>query len=288
MFRRRAFTLIELLVVIAIIAILAAILFPVFAQAKAAAKASSSLSNEKQISLAIIMYAGDYDDTAPLDCVWGSNDAIYWFGVAGSQFSPWSYEILPYMKTGQILNDPQTSAYPVSGTSPTASQQQAYNPTYGYNYTAMSPTNTITNGKWIRTATGFTSLSRPAETVLITAKNTPAESAGLYWYGNGSLIISTYTVEAPDCNDIVPYCMTNWGAGSWYESFWLKGNRIAGAYTGYTSLRTANNAIVSFADGHSKSMQAGNLAAGTNWNPNLNASALQMVNSSKYLWGNYP
>jgi len=45
---KRAFTLIELLVVIAIIAILAAILFPVFAQAKLAAKATSDLSNIKR------------------------------------------------------------------------------------------------------------------------------------------------------------------------------------------------------------------------------------------------
>jgi len=49
--KARAFTLIELLVVIAIIAILAAILFPVFAQAKAAAKKSSDLSNHKQLAL---------------------------------------------------------------------------------------------------------------------------------------------------------------------------------------------------------------------------------------------
>jgi prepilin-type N-terminal cleavage/methylation domain-containing protein len=48
--QRRAFTLIELLVVIAIIAILAAILFPVFAQAKAAAKKTQDLSNVKNIS----------------------------------------------------------------------------------------------------------------------------------------------------------------------------------------------------------------------------------------------
>ncbi len=61
----KGFTLIELLVVIAIIAILAAILFPVFAQAKAAAKKSVSLSNQKQIGLATMMYAGDYDDNLP-------------------------------------------------------------------------------------------------------------------------------------------------------------------------------------------------------------------------------
>ena len=59
---RKGFTLIELLVVIAIIAILAAILFPVFAQAKEAAKKASCLSNVKQISLATKIYTNDYDD----------------------------------------------------------------------------------------------------------------------------------------------------------------------------------------------------------------------------------
>ena len=59
---RRAFTLIELLVVIAIIAILAAILFPVFSQAKEAAKATVCLSNMKQIGLSLLLYQQDYDD----------------------------------------------------------------------------------------------------------------------------------------------------------------------------------------------------------------------------------
>ena len=60
---RRAFTLIELLVVIAIIAILAAILFPVFSQAKEAAKQTKALAQMKQIGTSLMIYAGDNDDS---------------------------------------------------------------------------------------------------------------------------------------------------------------------------------------------------------------------------------
>ncbi len=60
-----AFTLIELLVVIAILAILAAILFPVFAQAKAAAKKASAISNAKQVGTSVAIYLADSDDLYP-------------------------------------------------------------------------------------------------------------------------------------------------------------------------------------------------------------------------------
>ena len=59
---KQGFTLIELLVVIAIIAILAAILFPVFAQARAAAQKTSCINNLKQLGTAAMMYATDYDE----------------------------------------------------------------------------------------------------------------------------------------------------------------------------------------------------------------------------------
>ena len=64
--KKRGFTLIELLVVIAIIAILAAILFPVFAQAREAARKASCISNMKQIGMGILMYAQDYDEEFPM------------------------------------------------------------------------------------------------------------------------------------------------------------------------------------------------------------------------------
>jgi prepilin-type N-terminal cleavage/methylation domain-containing protein len=63
--KNRGFTLIELLVVIAIIAILAAILFPVFARAREAARKATCIANVKQLTLACLMYAGDYDEILP-------------------------------------------------------------------------------------------------------------------------------------------------------------------------------------------------------------------------------
>lgn len=79
--RSQGFTLIELLVVIAIIAILAAILFPVFAQAKEAAKRSVALNNTKQIALGTQLYLEDSDDVTPISYCYDNGDCVDVFQV---------------------------------------------------------------------------------------------------------------------------------------------------------------------------------------------------------------
>lgn len=101
--RRRGFTLIELLVVIAIIAILAAILFPVFMQAKAAAKKTACLSNMKQIGMAMMLYSGDHDDMAPAPIprpVAPINGGTDWGMPIDAQFEP-------YVKSVQVWACPE-------------------------------------------------------------------------------------------------------------------------------------------------------------------------------------
>ena len=94
--RRLGFTLIELLVVIAIIAILAAILFPVFAQAKVAAKKTADLSNVKQLMMAVLIYSNDYDDLIPNT----------------REYEPYVFaaRTLPYTKNKDIFRNPASSS----------------------------------------------------------------------------------------------------------------------------------------------------------------------------------
>lgn len=313
---RRAFTLIELLVVIAIIAILAAILFPVFSQAKAAAKSISSLSNTKQLGLGWLMYAGDYDDKVVPEVVWNSNDALYWYGFAGSAFSPWTYELLPYEKSGQITQDPQISPN-VQGNPKyySTDQYDTYNPEYSYNYEQLdpwlyAPGNPLATYGFVYTMNGVasTSLSTPAQTVVAAAAgNGPGDGQWPDWFGGGNPL-PWESIEAPWCggpineaNGTVPQgnydgssiCMGynsngNWGIGGYFNLWINEGNPLAdGSLTGNVSERRANQTIVIWADGHAKQQSPGQLAVGTNWSPTLPASQLQVTNPSAYLWINH-
>ena len=146
---RRAFTLIELLVVIAIIAILAAILFPVFAQAKAAAKKTADLSNVKQLVLGLMLYANDADDHS---CVTHHDLED---GETIADLYPWYQPVQPYLKSEGILRDPSLNDTP----------------------TVFPPLVTLADWKKYRTdylingffahGVNFGTFSRPAEQIMI-------------------------------------------------------------------------------------------------------------------------
>ncbi len=164
--RRSAFTLIELLVVIAIIAILAAILFPVFAQAKEAAKKTACLSNDKQMATALFMYAGDSDDTL-CQTSWES-DATHPYQVH------WSFLMQPYIKSYDMFRCASDST-PVKpkvacpngdadlGKLPMVCD---WMPTKGYSY--IPNYNAIPAHDWLPTS--LTNFASPADTILVTEK----------------------------------------------------------------------------------------------------------------------
>ena len=165
MITRRGFTLIELLVVIAIIAILAAILFPVFAKAREKARQSSCLSNEKQIALALLQYAQDYDETFPQLNGWANwavddhlTNGLSNFGWDGGSnvYHDFFVVICPYIKNIQIFMCPSSQyqcylcAYGVPTHQPNAAQTS-----YVDLYNAPQAI-----GKFVK----------PSETILITEK----------------------------------------------------------------------------------------------------------------------
>src|SRR5438128_2234070 len=153
--KRRGFTLIELLVVIAIIAILAAILFPVFAQAREKARGASCLSNVKQMGLAWMMYAQDYDERFPFA---DPGDAAGWGRCADMKdrgsFGGWIGNLLvPYSKNVNIFTCPSTPK--LSAVNNNCGKVVPYLYTsYGYNYVSLD-------------LRGMSDVSRPADLIAI-------------------------------------------------------------------------------------------------------------------------
>jgi len=132
---KRGFTLIELLVVIAIIAILAAILFPVFARAREKARQSSCLSNMKQIGLAVLMYAQDYDERIPLQYHNSGGEPALTLTQPGGR-SVWYVYIEPYLKNRQILECP-SSEYDYFYVQDSGGSVKVYDPALGYGWNYM-------------------------------------------------------------------------------------------------------------------------------------------------------
>lgn len=148
---RRAFTLIELLVVIAIIAILAAVLFPVFAQAKAAAKKTACLSNQRQLGIGLQMYISENDDQVFFfahDVDPSRARPVLPFGA--TRQNRWWNQIQPYLKNMDILrspSDPLAKPHPLenglNGNPLVPRSYVANRAAEGLNYSAVEEVSTI-------------------------------------------------------------------------------------------------------------------------------------------------
>ncbi len=269
-----AFTLIELLVVIAIIAILAAILFPVFAQAREKARQTSCLNNVKQMTLGLIMYTQDYDETWPrADYCLNDNKTpfpliptatgCFGAGPYGNRINhyKWWYWTYPYVKNIAIQRCPSRATCERMDTKPAGTDalcigqyQDVYNSAeyfnaYALNLSVTGALNTATasgainpgNGayrnSWL--GGGLAGLSRPADTMLI------AES---YWPGIGVQTVGGNVQTA------YPLAMRE------YWTKMLTPTQLGGK-TDQRSAPHSDGMNISYCDGHAKWMKASQFLA---------------------------
>jgi prepilin-type N-terminal cleavage/methylation domain-containing protein/prepilin-type processing-associated H-X9-DG protein len=287
---RRAFTLIELLVVIAIIAILAAILFPVFAQARASARAISCVSNVKQGALATLMYAQDYDEAIPLidnngstyyGCCAGGNCQPDWGspGVDPNEVPAMFFNVIqPYVKNSQVGYCPEigptkwAAAIPnpaIAGVPYVAALEQKgiYQGAFSQMAVNMLLTEFGPDSSWAGCATGKgyaaghstqASWTRPAELYLLTGDSVWGE--GINGDPSPSLGVGNVAVW-PDYSNDTQKC-TNWGGyplnfypgWTWYvhKATARQGHFANAANTQFDQGINSGMANVAMADGHVK------------------------------------
>ena len=196
----KGFTLIELLVVIAIIAILAAILFPVFAQAREKARQTVCVSNIKQLSLALLMYTQDYDETwprndgcvnngtkapdgAPSTATGCNNDPHYGDRINHYKWWYWTY---PYVKNADINFCPSRKG--LLDQASWNNDAEIYRAGYGLNISLTGANNGLnTNPPELRNSwTGGTlsGLNSPSESWILMESDWPAVGSYLVPQGN--------------------------------------------------------------------------------------------------------
>jgi len=266
--QKKAFTLIELLVVIAIIAILAAILFPVFAQAKLAAKKTAALSNTKQLGLGVIMYNNDYDGEYDIGCP----DEWWYPGNPTQPGGAWSWDIAPYLKNAGILTESTDSPGKESwqtwfGTNTVevsfaSNGYMAWNPAdnhwdlFGLMGMCQGATSSSGKGGWMGVdRRNESSTTQPAGTILLANRKGGDDIFGQgdmvsgvsWWDSSGAGLIPQGTATAP--GTITPYYASMGGytgTGKWLVNADVRNGAISTNFTG--------QAPMVFADGHAKSM----------------------------------
>jgi prepilin-type N-terminal cleavage/methylation domain-containing protein/prepilin-type processing-associated H-X9-DG protein len=303
---RSGFTLIELLVVIAIIAILASILFPVFAQARSKARATSCLSNMKQSATGMLMYLSDYDSTFPAADVSGLNG-----NVRPLDRILWPRAIDPYTKNYDIVRCPSAfedpwflwsrttdtyqAGWPLGVSDPGSYRNApwyywARMPNVGFNYNYLSResdcNNYGVNGSKLGRPTqpvGDGDVKQPAATVMfVDVKNVGSNNAP---FGGGVGWFESHIAESPmggsNFADFCHYSNGGWGVGSYGDT--LNYANVP-TDTGNVAPWHNNGVNVAFVDGHSKWMTPGSLAAGTNWKRGVNNFDVRVLDLNQYLW----
>ena len=185
---RLAFTLIELLVVIAIIAILAAILFPVFAQAKEAAKKAACLSNVRQVTMGSIMYSSDTDDVQP-GATW-----VYYGGGAYGVLGAWNFIVSgPPTTAGGVMDPSRGAIFPYVKNAgiyqcPSDPEAKTVKNSYAMNWCVTSPFPLNLSSLAYASGISATSIPEPASTIYYGEESEPIGGTdGLiaWWTGNG-------------------------------------------------------------------------------------------------------
>jgi len=277
-----AFTLIELLVVIAIIAILAAILFPVFAQAKQAAKQTASLSNVKQTATAAIMYATDFDDMAIMPGVYGTGGGIPYLNPL--DYKPWSMLAQPYIKNLDIFADPQGPG-PFKFPFPASDMEnKTFDTQYGLNFRAYAPMPAIPPANPVPKS--MTSIARPASTVFFAAKTGLNElTIPGFWsdyFGDESPFLAQI-VWPVVCDAEIHFAPDCWGPDSFFN-FAIKNDKANGYQTGEVSQRGSGKMLIAWGDGHASKSSPGAMAVGTNYDGIRSMFTTTITDESKYLW----
>lgn len=276
---RRAFTLIELLVVIAIIAILAAILFPVFAQAKVAAKGAASMSNVRQLGIAMMLYSGDYDDVAVILGYMETSSPVL---INSLGHRAWGEIMQPYVKNSDMFQDPLTRSEEAFGGNST-NLSRLYHTQFGYAFSIFSPY-TVASPSFA-SPISMTSVGQPAETVLLVTKKT--RNGHPDWTLDPSPMWGANVVNPPICpgvgNASECYPIARWGSDA--PSY--TGQPLEeGGLTGGVAFRKTGKAVVLWGDGHASWRSPDQLGAGTNWSKTSTSASMAITDIDRYLWDN--
>jgi Tfp pilus assembly protein FimT len=276
------------LVVIAIIAILAAILFPVFAQAKEAAKSVADLSNVKQLATATAIYTTDTDDTFPLghgiDPVSGIHGWNYgkyvphdWSAAPGNPARPFLSQTFflnstqPYVKNQEMLASSSMRKYEYLNTEAIAAGKQTWDTTYAYNG--------FLHGY---SASGVAS---PSNSPLLTGANGAVSVKG--WGFANPALDCTLSVGATAICVYQPAgaaCVTGQTGGTG-GMFYAYGSGPANLVTSFWMFKKGQN--WSFVDGHAKFRKVGATLApnDTDWRTDP-MTAYQPNGASETYWTN--